>query len=145
MSLVRKFKGSSVSWQLLNLPHLEGDSEPPWLRNRSRSSLLVYVITGDGSLLTSPEKKKLLVAVSSRALIQVPSVLIWTKLLQNGGFWGNIIEPFHTETSIPALYIHSQLLRILVKKNFHRSLHQRMFGSCLILDKSLQQGGFWVI
>ena len=59
MSLVRKFKGSSVSWQLWNLPHLEGDSEPPWLRNRSRSSLLVYVITGDGSLLASPEKKEI--------------------------------------------------------------------------------------
>ena len=35
--------------------------------------------------------------------------------------------------------------RIFVKNNFHRSLHQRMFGSCLILDKVAPQGDFWGI
>ena len=44
----------------------------------------------------------------------------------------------------PHKFTHTPL-RIFVKKNFHRSLHQRMFGSCLILDKSVLQVGFWGI
>ena len=79
------YKFQSVRCQrTCDSPHPAGDSEVSFLNGLTLA--VVYIITPVVvHSCSSLKKENVLVDGSSGALIQVPSILIWTKLFENGG------------------------------------------------------------
>ena len=82
---VLSYKFQSVRCQrTCDSPHPAGDSEVSFLNGLTLA--VVYIITPVlVHSCSSLKKENVLVDGSSGALIQVPSILIWTKLFENGG------------------------------------------------------------